>query len=198
MPKSFTLIVDECGGEIIFISRQDDITSFLGGPAANYEGVCLALVMMWFAQDTSKSDPCKGIKNKAHAMNLQSKMEGKWEGFDTVQATATAMLPTKNFWYKSSKKIDFTSEKLGAETYLQHDPQESRESMNIFVIYSSSGGHGIGVWRFSNGTIVLYDPNNGACVLPGKNFRGFLNVFLTELYSGYTQYAVCAFWGAPQ
>lgn len=193
MPKGFTQIVEGAGGELLFLSKQDDIVHFLGGPQMNYEGVCLALVMMWFAQDTSKQNPAKGIRNKTTALNLQNKMESTWEGFKTVEAQAKVTIG-KNFWYKSDTKQTFTNEKLGAEHYLQHDPQSNRESMNVFVIYFAEGpAHAIGVWRFPGGTMVLYDPNHGACVVGKDAFRGFLNVFLTELYSDTQGYAICAF-----
>jgi hypothetical protein len=194
MPKSFTQIIESNGGQLLFTSNQDNIALFLGGPMANYEGVCVSLVMMWFAQDTSKKDPAKGIINKTKAMNLQNKMESSWGGFDTVKTQGQVVI-NKNFWYASNSKQTFTSEKLGAEHYLQSDPQSNRESMNIFCIYFAEGpGHAIGVWRFPTGVMVLYDPNHGACVISKASFRGFLNEFLKELYSDTNGYAVCAFY----
>ncbi len=192
---SLAQLVEKHGGQLLFTSNQDNIALFLGGPMMNYEGVCLALVMMWFAQDTSKTDPAKGIINKTRALNLQNSMESTWAGFNTVKAQADIMLASKHFWYKSESKHGYTAEKLGAEVYLQHDPQSKRESMVIFVIYFPEGpAHAIGAWRFPTGVMVLYDPNHGACVISKESFRGFLNEFLKEMYKDTNGYAVCAYY----
>ena len=194
---SFTQIVAANGGVLLFTSKQDDVTRLLGGPLiTNYEGVCLALVMMWFAKGTSKKDPAKGTENRAKAMNLQNEMEATWEGFATVESKAKQIISGKQFWYRSDQKQTFTSGKFGAEIFLQHDPGSERDSMNIFCIYfAKEPAHAIGVWRFAipSGTMVLYDPNHGAGVVGKDKFRAFLNAFLTELYSDTQGYAVCAF-----
>jgi hypothetical protein len=192
---SFQSLITTSGGELIFASKQDDIQHFLSGPMMNYEGVCLALVLMWFEQDTSKLDPSKGTANKARAMNLQNGIQASWQGFPTAVAKATEILTAKgkHFWYKSETMNGYVAEKLGAEVFLQHDPQNNRESLSIFAIYfPETVGHAIGVWRFPN-VMALYDPNHGACAIKHEAFRGFLNRFLTELYSTTNGYAVCAF-----
>lgn len=197
MPKSFELIAGTYG-QFMFWCRQDDIAQFLGGPAiVSYEGVCLALVMMWFAQDTSKVSPLRGTINKVRALELQTKMESSWDGFDTVESQGK-ITTRKNFWYKFDHKEAFAPNKYGADVFLLHDPQDGRESMSILVVYPREGsGHAIGVWRFPTGALVLFDPNHGACVVRGDNFREFLNEFLTECYNEMETYAICAFWGDP-
>ncbi len=193
MPKTFAQITGDRGGEVLFFSDQSTITSFLGGPfITNFEGMCLALVMLWLSQDTSKTDPAKGIKNKTAALSLQNTMETNWKGFPTAVETAKTRIG-KQFWYSSDQKHEFTSKKYGAEHFLQADPKPWKESRNIFVIYFPKGpAHALGVWRFEK-AIVLYDPNHGACVIGKDGFREFLNEFLTELYGDTDGYAICAF-----
>ncbi|BBP78037.1 MULTISPECIES: hypothetical protein [Pseudomonas] len=198
MPKSFTQMVESSAGALLFTSSQDTIATFLGGPMMNYEGVCAALVMMWFAQNTAKTDPAKGIINKAKALNLQNKMEAGWAGLATVETQAKVTVG-QHFWYRSTTKHEYTSKKYGADLKLQFDPLNKRESMSIFVIYFPSGAaHAIGVWRFPTGAMALYDPNEGACAIGKDNFREFLNTFLTELYDTTNGYAICAFYSDPK
>ncbi|WP_346837640.1 hypothetical protein [Microbulbifer sp. SAOS-129_SWC] len=196
MPKSFSQIAADHGGETVFLSAQDDISNFLSGPLiTNYEGVCLALVMMWLAQDTSKKSPLSGTPNKVAALKMQSEMEAGWRGFNTVYDKGLHVVK-KNFWWKSDIRESISAS--DPARYLLNDPQINRDGLHIFVLYPDAGtGHAIGVWRFPSGTLVLYDPNNGACAVRGGNFSGFLRDFIAQIYPNMTGYAVCSWCSNP-
>jgi hypothetical protein len=198
MPKSFPSIVESHGGELIFTSSPSTITDFLGGPMiTNFGGVCLALVMGWLSQNTAKTDPAKGIKNKTSALKLQNTMEAKWEGMASVENNAKAVVG-KTFWYRSAQLHSYTSNKYGADLSLMTATPEWKESLNILCIYFPSGpGHALGVWKFGEKAVAFYDPNCGACVVSRASFREFLNEFLTEQYSDTSGYAICAFVDNP-
>ena len=199
MPKSFTQLSNECGGEMLFTSDQSDVLKFLGAPGMdNWGGMCLALVMIWLNQDTSMKAPNKGIKNKVAALQLQAKMEGNWEGLNTAIKESKAYLVTKSYWWASSDLHTFTNYQEPA-AYLQNDPQNGREGLHILVIYFNEGpAHAIGAWRFPSGAMVLYDPNHGGCVQAGSDFPGFLASFLTELYEDLKGFAVVSFYSNPE
>lgn len=197
---SFTQLVDAHNGELIFTSCQDDITKFLaGGDIASYEGVCLALTMMYFRQDTAKVSPLKGIKNKVDALKLQNKMHSaeNWKGFSTVESEGTTIIGQK-FWWKSDKMYPWEKDGIAAAKLVQHDPQNKREGMNILVIYDDTGGHALAAWRFPTGTMAFYDPNQGAGVIKAEHFPLFLKEFRDNFYKGYTGYAVCAWYRAKR
>jgi hypothetical protein len=193
---SFARITTDHNGEPIFSSSQDSITNFLSGPQiVNYEGVCLALVMMWLAQDTAKKSPLEGIANKTGALNLQSKMETNWNGFETVKTRGNEVIK-KHFWWKSDKKESLVAD--DPAKYLLNDPQHKRDGLHIFVLYPDKGtAHAIGVWRFPSGAVAVYDPNHGACVQRGANLGAFLKDFTKELYPGMTSFAVCSWYSDP-
>lgn len=196
MPKSFTRITTDNDGQMIFTSSQNTITQFLSGPAiSSYEGVCLALVMMWLSQDTSKESPLKGIKNKTTALNLQNKMETNWKGFETVKSQGQDVIK-KHFWWKSDKKESLANN--DPAKYLLNDPQNKRDGLHILVLYPDEGtAHAIGVWRFSTGVVYVYDPNEGACAQKGENLGKFLKEFIAEIYPEMTGFAVCSWYSDP-
>ncbi|WP_196137913.1 hypothetical protein [Aliikangiella sp. G2MR2-5] len=196
MPKHFSQITTDHNGEMIFFSSQDSIIEFLGGPQIeSYEGVCLALVMMWLAQDTSKTSPLAGIRNKTRACNLQSEMESDWRGFETVAAKGQEVI-AKNFWWKSDQKENIMGDT--PSKYLLNDPLNSRDGLHILVLYQEEGsGHAIGVWRFPSGAIAIYDPNQGACVQRGENLEAFLQDFIGQVYPEMTSFAVCSWYSEP-
>jgi hypothetical protein len=196
MPKSFATITTDHNGEVIFLSSQDSITNFFSGPLIkNYEGVCLSLVMMWLAQDTAKKSPLDGTPNKTAALNLQSKMETNWNGFETVKKQGNDVIQ-KHFWWKADNKESLTT---GDPTkYLLNDPQHKRDGLHIFVLYPDNGtAHAIGVWRFPSGAVAVYDPNHGACVQRGPNLSAFLKEFTKELYPEMAGFAVCSWYSDP-
>jgi len=193
VPKSFQQIVEDHGGKVLFTSSQDNITLFLGGPQiTNFEGVCLALVMTWLSQSTSKDDPARGIKNKVAALKLQSTMEASWAGIATVEQKGKEIV-NKTFWYRSGQKFQFTSGKYGADLHLLADTGKFKESLHILCIYFPEGpGHALGVWKFEK-AVSFYDPNYGACAMWIPSFREFLNEFLKEKYPDTSGFAICAF-----
>lgn len=196
MPKSFTQVTTDHDGQMVFTSSQDSITNFLSGPMiTNYAGICLALVMIWLSQDTCKKSPLKGIVNKTRALALQGSMESNWNGFSTVENQGTTVIK-KHFWWKSTQMESLLTG--DPDVYLQNDPKNKRDGLHIFVLYFPSGpAHGIGVWRFPTTAVVLYDPNEGACVQSSGKFKGFLTEFIKEIYPKATHFAVCSWYSDP-
>src|SRR5262245_10750549 len=174
MPKSFTQVTQEHGGEVLFTSSQGDILNFLqGAPLVNYEGICLALVLMWFKQDTSKARPDTGIRAKVAALRLQHKMEASWAGFATAVSTAKELLG-KNFWWQSESLHVFANW-FDPAVFVLNDPGHGREGLHLIVLYFKEGSaHAIGAWRFPTGAVSFYDPNHGACAVRGEMFSSFL------------------------
>jgi hypothetical protein len=195
MPKSFSKITTDHGGKVLFFSKQDQVTSFFRGPLiTNYEGICLALTMLWLAQTTSKDDPLKGTANKTKALNLQNLMEAGWQGFSTVEKKGTEIIG-KHFWWKSTKTESIST--TDPCRYLLNDPKNNREGLHILVLYLKPA-HAVGVWRFPMGGVSFYDPNQGGAVLSHQKFAGFLTEFSREIYPEATKYAVCSWYSDPQ
>lgn len=195
--KKYSQMASDVGGELGFFSSQDRIQDFLGGgDIANYGGVCLALVMMWFKQDTSKKDPCKGVVNKAAAMKLQAGLAATGKGFAALEDIGAAFIG-QQFWWKSNEEHKFLADMKGPETCLRADTKGG-EGMNIFVIFGPDGGHAIGVWRFKNGVFAVYDPNGGMAAVADDQIGPFLSILLKNWYSDMTTYMVCSFYRKPR
>lgn len=195
MGESFTQLAAKNGGSITFSSSQSRITIFLGGmDIPDFGGVCLALVMLWYRGDDYSKDPCNGIKNKTTAMKLQSKLDGNWEGLETVESEGPGITGQK-LWYRTPKLSGYMKGMMGPEGHFKNDPTHEREAMHVYAIYFKKGaGHAIGVWRFANTTFVVYDPNHGAAIIPEKYIASFMASFIENLYPDALGWGNCAFY----